>query len=62
MSPEAEKWDERYGKDVNKHDVVDGKFVPKNRPCDWCGKPVESGYIHPDCAKSEASFFLDLIY
>lgn len=51
----AKEWDLKYSHLVKFHEVVDGKYVPKNRPCDWCGEKVDLGTIHPDCEKAEAA-------
>jgi hypothetical protein len=57
------EWDAKYKNQVDHHEVIDGKFVPKNRPCDWCGKRVKLGYIHKTtCGREEAKTILDLIY
>ena len=42
MHPHAEAWD-LY------HFLGGRRSVPRNRPCDFCGKPVPEGFIHPSC-------------
>lgn len=37
-------------------------FIPEGRPCDWCGKPVEKGFIHDECRSDESNFWLDILY
>jgi hypothetical protein len=37
--------------------------VPKGRPCDGCGEPMDDGrFIHIKCLEKESSFWLDLLY
>ena len=61
MHENAAKWDIVNGKRVSAHIIVDDKFIPINRPCDWCGRTVEKGYIHETCQKEEASFYIDIL-
>ncbi|MDP2930117.1 MAG: hypothetical protein Q8N56_00705 [bacterium] len=49
MHPEAKKWDEKNP----------GK-KPRNRPCDWCGKIIEKGYIHKECLEKEEKLYLEI--
>lgn len=58
----AEKWEKNHKNDANSYENVDGKLVPVNRPCDWCGEIVDMGYIHSECRNEEASFYLDILY
>ena len=59
----AEKWDDEHGitKFVAKKMSESGD-LPKGRPCDWCGKAVDRGWIHEKCADEERGFWLDLLY
>lgn len=61
MSPAAEEWDKKHRNEVAFHVIEDGKFLPINRPCDWCGLKVKKGYIHAKCAAKEQKWFLDII-
>lgn len=49
----AKKWD-----DENKGQPI------VNRPCDWCGNPVEKFgmYIHDECLKRESKFWYEIWY
>lgn len=58
----AEEWDSKHGKEVDKHEVASGKYVPVNRPCDRCGETVERGYIHRFCQEEERKFWLEVFY
>ena len=58
----AEEWDRKHRNLVAHHVVEDGKFIPINRPCDWCGQVVQKGWIHPSCGRNEARHVLDLLY
>lgn len=29
------------------------RAIPRNRPCNWCGQPVERGIKHRRCAEQE---------
>lgn len=49
MHPKAKEWDER-----------NPKKLPRNRPCDWCGLPVKSGYIHKKCLKKEEKLYREI--
>ncbi len=55
MNIHADVWDKR--KDKSQADwqwcAKHGGYIPRNRPCDWCGKLVTSGYIHPECLVKE---------
>jgi hypothetical protein len=54
MKRKAEKWDVKAC-------LVKGA-VPKNRPCDWCGKKVNRGFIHKACAEKERDAWFDILY
>lgn len=56
----AEEWDKKYGRSVKHQEIRNGKFIPKNRPCDWCGGKVDLGFIHKDCGAKEADFYHDI--
>lgn len=58
----AKEWDKKYHNSTAHHIVKYGKFLPKDRPCDWCGEKVKSGYIHDACAEKERNFILDILY
>lgn len=60
MTPIAAEWDRKHRNSVEHHTVKDGKFIPINRPCDWCGRAVAEGWIHPECAKKEREMLLDI--
>jgi len=49
MNDAAKQWDKEHPKEV-----------PKDRPCDWCGEPVEVGYIHPECFDKERKLYLEI--
>ncbi len=53
MHEKAQSWD-----DENKGQPI------INRPCDWCGEPVESPgmYIHDECLKRESKFWYEIWY
>jgi len=59
MHDAAKAWDLKNGKRPTGTTL---KWVPKNRPCDWCGKIVPRGYIHKECLKQEQAFWLDILY
>jgi hypothetical protein len=62
----AEQWDIEHGfvpsKAIVGPPTPPGRPVPENRPCDWCGEMVEKGYVHDECSKKEAEFWLDILY
>lgn len=59
----AEKWDDKNKNKAIHNTVADAKFLPKNRPCDWCGEPVPSGYIHDGkCQDDECALWMDILY
>lgn len=58
----AKAWDEANNIEDLRQNAALGRITPKNRPCDRCGKPVERGYIHQECAKQEQSEWLDILY
>lgn len=58
---QAEDWDRRRYNSIVHYVEHDGRWVPKDRPCDWCGKPVDKGYIHVHCAKLEKRAILDIL-
>ncbi len=53
MHKNAKKWDR-----ANKGQPI------INRPCDWCGEPVErlGAYIHVECIKEETMFWYEIFY
>jgi CRISPR/Cas system-associated protein Cas10 (large subunit of type III CRISPR-Cas system) len=51
MHDAAKKWDRE-----------NPRPVPEGRPCDWCGRPVPRGYIHPECAEKETELYMDIFY
>jgi CRISPR/Cas system-associated protein Cas10 (large subunit of type III CRISPR-Cas system) len=66
MHQKAREWDKEHGYDTSfagsgpkwpKH-----AQPPENRPCDWCGEPVEKGFIHKECRKKESEMWLDILY
>ena len=62
MNLASQKWDAKYGRKVEYHEIVDGEFIPKNRPCDWCAQNVPLGWIHPECAQKEREKLIDILY
>lgn len=58
----AKKWDKDNHNKATHHVVEDGKFIAINRPCDWCGKINEKGYIHKECSEKERDFWFDILY
>lgn len=62
MHQSAAHWDKINADKATAHVVQEGKRLPVDRPCDWCGEPVPVGFIHKDCAKKEQAFWFDLIY
>lgn len=44
MHAKAKEWDDRNGKRFE-----DAGVLPMGRPCDWCGDPVNMGYLHYTC-------------
>lgn len=66
MHPNAEEYDKQHGVctrflSKNNKPYPEG-FVPEGRPCDWCGCPVEKGFIHESCQKLEMDLWLDILY
>jgi len=51
MNNLARQWDKEHPREI-----------PKNRPCDWCGEVVETGYIHPECFKEELKLYRKIWY
>ena len=49
MHSKAKAWDKAHPTRNN----MDRVRTPRNRPCDWCGKPVKLGYIHLRCLEQE---------
>jgi hypothetical protein len=65
MHENAMKWDKEHNVDnsfATGRESAKGKSIPENRPCDWCGKLVDKGYIHEKCAKEEQTKWLDILY
>ncbi len=65
MHEKAAEWDKAHGVDTrwpNGGKYPKNKPLPENRPCDWCGEPVDKGFIHDECAKKEEELWLDLLY
>lgn len=46
MHSNAQQWDDQ-------HSLHSWSYVPHGRPCDWCGLPVEEGFIHSRCVVLE---------
>lgn len=61
MHLKAEEWDELNGNRASSHLIKGDKFIPINRPCDWCGAVVDEGYIHNTCLREEASFLIETL-
>jgi hypothetical protein len=64
MHQKAVDWDAERGFDnrwegsgPRWHDALP---FPENRPCDFCGKPVDVGFIHDECSKKETDLWIDL--
>ena len=62
MHINAKKWDQQHSNAVEFHEIENGKFIPINRPCDWCGNKVAKGYIHKDCCEKETKLYLEILY
>ena len=62
MHENAAAWDKKNKHTASAYVVENDILIPINRPCDWCGKPVEKGYLHDECMEPERSFWLDVIY
>lgn len=62
MHERAAQWDKDNARVASAYHIEGDTLIPKNRPCDWCGKPVDLGYIHTDCKAAEAAFYIDLLY
>lgn len=60
MHPAAKDWDLKHGHSVKHHTVKKGQYVPKGRPCDWCGRPVKLGFIHDGCWDQQKQMYIDL--
>lgn len=65
--PSAARWDRDHGKDPACHAAGTDPRVrpcrlPVRRPCDWCGQPVERGWIHPACIEAERRLALELFW
>ena len=58
----AKQWDKDHAREVARHVIKDGTFVPVNRPCDQCGEAVEQGFIHAACAEKERDFYMDIAF
>ena len=56
----AAEWDKKYKASHsplrNTKRMIAGQvdMLPVNRPCDWCGEVVATGFIHSHCLKEEA--------
>ena len=51
MHPLAVQWDAEH---MSPHmGGLSWRWVPQDRPCDWCGQPVKEGFIHLRCFNRE---------
>lgn len=60
----AREWDKEHGIDssfATGDKWSKGKVLPKDRPCDWCGKLVPYGFIHEICIKLERNTWSDIL-
>ena len=63
MRESSKEWDREFGRSLEHNVVVEGKLVPKNRPCDCCGALVDVGFIHKNpCAEEERDLYMGILY